>query len=393
MLKARALVVLPVAILLAMLATRAMTFQSPADHPLRQLQSLFPGHPAALIDGAMHDIGTAAAKGGAMPASAERAIVAAAREAPLAVEPFLVNGTIAQIAGDGRRAEALFLAARLRDPRAPAARYFLADRYLRTNRIAAGLNEMSVLATLSQSASQPLGPALAAYARTPGAIPQLRKFFVGAPANRDTTLDILSQDPANAAVVFALAPALPLHQSPSPTWPATLVHSLVIAGDYTAADDVWRQINGIHSRGLLYDPQFRDRTSAPPFSWQLTSGSAGVAAPSSGGGLDVIYYGREEIVLAAQLVRLGPGNFRLAMRLDAPLGASNLAWTVTCAAVSSQPLRRLPLNPATKGMVAASFAVPQASCPVQWIELRGKPGDTEQTSQVTISQLQLVAAS
>ena len=393
MLKARALVVLPVAILLAMLATRAMIFQSPADHPLRQLQSLFPGHPAALIDGAMRDIGTAAAKGGPMPASAERAIRVVAREAPLAVEPFLVNGTIAQIAGDGRRAEALFLAARLRDPRAPAARYFLADRYLRTNRIAAGLNEMSVLATLSQSASQPLGPALAAYARTPGAIPQLRKFFVGAPANRDTTLDILSQDPANAALVFALAPALPLHQSPSPTWPGTLVHALVIAGDYTTADDVWRQINGIQSRGLLYDPQFRDRTSPPPFSWQLTSGSAGVAAPSSGGGLDVIYYGREETVLAAQLVRLGAGNFRLAMRLDAPLGASNLAWTVTCAAVSSQALLRLPLTPTTKNMVAASFAVPQTSCPVQWIELRGKPGDTEQTSQVTISQLQLVPAS
>ena len=389
MLKTRALVVLPVAVLLATLAIRAMIFQSPADHPLRQLQPYFPGHPAALIDGAMHDIGAAAAKGGAMPASAEQAIDAAAHHAPLAVEPFLVNGTVAQMAGDGRRAEALFLAARLRDSRAPAARYFLADRYLRTNRIAAGLTELSVLASLSELASQPLGPALAAYARTPGAIPQLRKFFAGAPANRDTTLYILAQDAANASLVFALAPPLPLHQSPTPSWPATLVQSLVTAGNYAAADNVWRQISGIKDHGLLYDPQFRDRTSGPPFGWQLISSSAGVAAPATNGGLDVIYYGRDETALAAQLVLLGPGNYRLSMRIDAPLGAANLAWTITCSAVTNQPLLRLPLAP-TNGPVAANFTVPPTNCPVQGIALRGKPGETEQTSQVTIDQLQLV---
>ncbi len=389
MLRARTLVVLPVALLLAVIAVRAMVFLSPVDHPLRGLQPMFAGHPDALIDQAMREIGASAAKGGTMPASAHQAILIAARKAPLAPEPFLVGGTIAQIAGNGARAEVLFMAARLRDPRAPAARYFLADRYLHTNRIGAGLEEMAALARLSERASQPLGPALAAYARTPGSIPQLRRFFRGSPTNRDTTLDILAQDPANMGLVLALAPPLPLRQSPPPNWQVTLVRSLITAGNYAAAEDIWRRINGITNRGLLYDPQFRYSSAAPPFNWQLTSGSAGVAEASGGGGLEVIYYGREEAALAAQLVRLAPGTYHLAMRVEAPVSAAGLAWTVACAVGTKQALFRLPIDAAQKGALAANFTVPAGDCAMQSVELRGQPGDTSDTAQVTISDLKL----
>lgn len=393
MLSRRALVVLPVGLLLAIGAVRAMVFQSPVDHPLRALESMFRGHPDALINQAMRDIGTSAAKGGTMmPQSAQRALIAAARQAPLAPEPFLASGTMAQIAGDDRRSEALFLAARYRAPRAQAARYFLADRYLRTGRIAAGLKEMAVLVRLSEKASQPLGPALAAYAKTPGAIPNLRQFFRTAPGNRDLTLSILAQDPANADLVLALAPPLPIHQVPPPDWQAILINKLVLAGDFTAADDLWRRINGIRDRGLLYDPQFRDRSAAPPFNWQLASSGAGVAEASGGGGLDVIYYGREETTFAAQLLRLGPGTYRLAMRVDAPVSAHGLAWTVSCATGSNQKLLNLPLDKAVKGAVAATFMVPAGDCPAQYITLRGQPVDTQETAQVTVSSLSLTLA-
>ena len=169
MTKARGLLILPLAAIIAVFARRAMAFQAPVDHPLHSLRPMFPGHPQALIDRAMGDIGAAAAKGAGMPSSATQQMMIAARKDPLAPTPFLIEGTIAQLAGHDRRAEALFLAARWRDPRAPAARYFLADRYLRTNRIAAGLVEMAALARISERASQPLAPALAAYARSPGA--------------------------------------------------------------------------------------------------------------------------------------------------------------------------------------------------------------------------------
>ena len=67
MLKARALVVLPLAVLLSIGAVRAMTFVAPADHPLRALRATFAGHPDAATDRAMAEIGAAAGRGEAMP--------------------------------------------------------------------------------------------------------------------------------------------------------------------------------------------------------------------------------------------------------------------------------------------------------------------------------------
>ena len=168
-----------------------------------------------------------------------------------------------------------------------------------------------------------------------------------------------------------------------------MVSGLVTAGNYAAAEDAWRRIYGVRSRGLLHDPAFRDRISAPPFAWQLWSGSAGVAEASGSGGLEVIYYGREETQLARQLMRLAPGGYRLAMRVNAPTGADGVAWTVTCAAGGDTKLLQLPLAGARKGVLAAVLNVPPGSCPVQWIELRGRPGPTDATAQLTISNLEL----
>ena len=238
------LLVIPVAVLIAVFAVRAVVFQAPTDHPVHVLERWFEAHPDKLTDQAMREIGAAAAKGGVMPASASRAMAEVARQSPLSPIPFLVAGTTAQMDGNGQRAEALFVAARLRDPRAPAARYFLAERYFRTSRIAAGLVEMAALTALAEKASEPLAPALAAYARSPGAVPHLRRFFAGSPVARDRTLWALADNPANADLILALAPPLPARQSPPPDWPVRLVNSLIAADDYAGADRVWRRLNG-----------------------------------------------------------------------------------------------------------------------------------------------------
>jgi hypothetical protein len=390
MLRGRALIVLPVALLAAVAAIRAMTFVAPSDHPLRRLTPLFSGHPKALTDRAMGEIGAAAAKGAAVPQSARQDIAAVARKAPLAPEPFLVAGTLAQMAGDGARAEVLFLAARERDPRSPAARYFLADRYLKTNRILPGLIEAGALSRVAPQASAPLIPALAAYAATPGALGELRRFFRTAPQTRDLTLALLAGDPRNASLILALA-ATPTPGAKPPDWQASLVRSMVTAGDYAGAEAMWSRISGVANRGLLYNPQFRDNAGPPPFNWQLSSGNGGVAEASGGGGLDVIYYGRDEVSLAGQLVRLGAGRYRLAMRIDAPTSAAGVEWSIGCVGGNAS-LMALPLEAAQKGTLAGMFAVPPAACPAQWLELRGKPTDASQTAQVTISNLSLTPA-
>ena len=387
MLRARALVVLPLAVLLAVGAIRAMTFVAPSSHPLRVLASTFGSHPDALVNRAMGEIGTAAARGGTVPPSARDAIASVARKAPLAPDPFLVEGTIAEMVGDSSRAERLFLAARTRNPRSPGARYFLAERYLKTNRILPGLVETGALARLSEQASQPLIPALAAYARTPGAVPELRRFFKLSPVTRDKTLGLLAEDARNAPLILALAPEA-LDGAPPTDWHRQLIASLIASGDYAGAEAFWARIAGVAEHGLLYNPQFRASSALPPFNWQYASGTAGVAEPSGSGGLDVIFYGRAEVTLATQMLRLGAGRYRLAMRVDGPSRASGLAWTIQCVP-SNAPLVQLPLGTVGKGSIGGVFAVPAASCPAQLIELRGRPGESSETAQLMILDVKL----
>ena len=384
----RSVVVIPVALLLAFFAIRAMAFSAPRNHPLSMLRPFFPAYTDQLIERGMSEIGSAAAKATKIPAIPRLLMARAARQSPLAIEPFLVEGTVAQMDGAGSRAEALFLAAQARNPRAPAPRYFLADRYLRTNRIGQGLAQMSALSRLVSNGSQPLGPALAAYAQTPGAVPELRRFFATSPGLRDMTLSILANDIANAPLIMSLAPQGPVRQSPPPEWQGRLVRSLITAGNYSAADFVWRRITGITDRGLLHNPNFRDKSAPPPFNWQLTSGSAGVAEASATGGLDVIYYGREEVVLATQIVLLAPGQYSIAMRIKGASSASGLAWSISCITTNAE-LLRLPLEGEGKGAMGAAFTVPSTGCGAQNIELRGRPGDEPQTAQLTIFDLNL----
>lgn len=385
---ARALVALPVAGLLAVGAVRAMTFAAPSDHPLRALGPSFAGHPDAAIERAMTEIGGAAARGQGMPPTAIAAIDRVARRAPLSSEPFLVEGTVAQIAGDAARAETLFKAARTRDPRSQGARYFLAERYFQTDRILPGLIEMGALARLSERASQPLVPALVAYARTPGAIAQLRRFFVLAPKVRDQSLSLLAGDAKNAPLVLALMPD-PKSLSKDIDWPRRLVQSMVVAGDYAGAEAMWTRLSGVTDRGLLYNPQFADLAAPPPFNWTYGSASSGVAEPSGSGGLDVIYYGREDSTLASQMLRLAPGRYRLSMRIDGPTRANGVGWTILCYP-GPTTLLQLPLATVDKGPIAGSFAVPASGCAAQSIELRGRPPEVNETAQLSIFDLKLV---
>ena len=167
---------------------------------------------------------------------------------------------------------------------------------------------------------------------------ELRRFFRDSRrSTRDLTLSILAEDPRNADLILSLAPATSGRQSPPPAWQGSLVRSLVLAGDYSGAEAVWRRITGVRQPRPAVQSAFRDTSAPPPFNWQLTSGSAGVAEPSGAGGLDVIYYGREEAAFATQVLRLAAGRYRLAMRIEAPTSAAGLEWTVSC--VCAAPAR------------------------------------------------------
>jgi hypothetical protein len=293
---------------------------------------------------------------------------------------------VAQASGDEDRAERLFEEARTRDPRSEAARYFLADRYLRSGRTAAALSEMAVFSRLVPTAAEQFGPALASFARTPGVIPQMRRFFRSSPEFEPLVLSYLATDAGNADLILKLASPV----SGSHPWQEQIVAALVDREEYARARAVWGTISGVKApQARLFNPRFEAADAPPPFNWTFAS-SGGVAEPAGNGRLQIIYYGREDVVLAKQLLMLPPGRYRLGMQVQGQTGdGSAIAWTLTCL-----PQKRAILSlPVMQGQrtVAGDFMVPPG-CPAQQLELTGSIGEFPQSIDFTIGNLQLEAA-
>jgi hypothetical protein len=308
----------------------------------------------------------------------------AAVKEPLAPEPFLVRGVQAQLAGDEATAQEAFEAAQWRDPRSLPAAYFLADRYLRTGDIKHGLAEIAALGRLAPGGIYAIAPYLAQYAVNPATWPELRNLFRANPELGQIALIKLASDIATAPAVLALAD--PRQKAADAQWLAPLLTTLTKAGQYAKARAVWARMSGVPAEEPLHDSSFTDRTSPPPFNWELTSSTVGLAERQSGGRLHVVYYGQEDGFLAIQLTLLPPGGYRLSMQLlGDPARARSLSWSVWCDKAAQ------PLASATLDAVAArglQFRVP-AGCAAQWLKLGGASGDISQQTDVTIAGLRL----
>ena len=337
------------------------------------------GHPAVLRENAMRAIGGAAAAGGQVPQEARRAMRAAALRQPLNPEPFLVAGTVAEVEGRGDAAEQLFLAARERDPRSAGARYFLADRYFRTGRLRQGIGELAALSRIMPGASAALAPALASFAAEPRAAPLLKRFFRSSPESRDEVLGLLSADPANAGLIVAISAEAP-RTAPAPSWQSAIVRSLIDSGQPLRAREVWQRLAGVQAANGLFNGEFRNLPAPGPFNWTFASGDAGLVEPATGGGLQILYYGRADAVLASQDLLLAPGPYRL--HAQAAGDGAALRWRLSCAK-SAQLLAGMPVGGAT------DFTVPAGECPVQRIELLARAADDPRQVEVRVTRLTL----
>lgn len=346
---------------------------------------LWPSHPSVLTDKALLEIAKAASRGQKVSRATRADIRRIASRAPLSPDPYVIEGAIAETEGRGEAAERLLLAARDRDPRSRSARFLLADRFLRTGRIAAGLIEMQALVILQSQGGGAFSPALAAYARTPGAVPQLRAFFAKYPHAEAGILSLLANDAANADLVMALASD---RRSPNPDWRGILVSALAAEGQYSRAYSTWSELSGVRPARGLFNPGFATSAAPPPFNWQFPQSSEGVAEPDGKGGLDILYYGRAKAVLASQLLLLPAGRYRIAATVGGADGEDAMHWTVRCAR-DQKPLADLPLR---AGAHSATFSVPE-ECEAQWLELNGQPGETPRTSELNLKGLRLVKES
>jgi hypothetical protein len=386
---ARAAIVLVVAGIIAFQALRTATVHERGSDLAARL---WPGHPQVMTARAMADLGVAAARGEGVPPELLDRFHSIARRAPLAPEPFLVSGAMAQMRGLDPLAEQIFRAAVVRDPRSEAARYFLADRYLRTGRTSLALSEMAMLSRLLPEASLQFGPALASYARSRGAVDELKQFFLRSPEFEPVVLSELASDPQNAELVLDLWSGQTIDEPPNPDWRSALVNSLVERGDYIDARRIWARLSNANaSRHELHNAAFADDAAPAPFNWSFGS-KGGVAEPLGNGRLQVIYYGREDATLAEQLLVLPAGRYVLNFEASGDFGsAAPLEWRLRC--VPDGPtIMSAPLAPLRRGgKRATAFRVP-GGCSAQRLELAGIAGESPSSTTIEISRLRLTRA-
>lgn len=388
-LTARAFLVVIVGALLAMQVVRTAAVTDDASRATLTVR-LWPSHPAVLVDRTMGEIGARAARGQPLTPAILNQVEQIASKAPLAPEPFLIKGALAQVEQRQEYAEQLFTAARARDPRSVAARYFLADRYVRSGRTGQALAEIAALSQLFPQGMVGFGPALANFAQTAGAVPQLRRLFQSSPQLEPVVLSALANDARNAKLVLALWGRRQGSADPATAeWQAKLVGKLVEQGQFGSAYAIWRLVAGVgDSRGKLFNPGFVKSDVPPPFNWKLAT-DGGVVEPMRGDRLQVIYFGRNDAVLAEQLLLLAPGRYQLSMDISNPPGEGGaIAWSLACVP-GKDAIFRLPIE--RKGRLVVSFSVPQG-CAAQRLQLTGTPGDFPQSQDFSIGKVNLTRA-
>lgn len=369
-------------LLVALLAVRVAAVLAFSSSRPGLAEAIWPTHPGVQLGAGLRAIRASAVAGQAPPADAIQQVRAVARRDPLNSGPLLVEGTSAFAAGDLPRAESLLRAASRLDPLAPAPRFLLADLYFRQGQAEPGLAQVGFLLERFNGNAAPLVPALALFAVQPGAAEKLRPLLARQPIVRDQLLALLADNPEDLPTILAIAPRT---QAPGAEWQQRLLASLVAKADYGRAHALWRRFGRVTAEpGGLFNPRFLAGGPSPPFNWRLTSGAAGTAEAQSGGGLHLLYFGRDEAVLADQLLLLPPGSYSLSFTVRGePTG---LAWSLTCLPGTAR--QEAPLS---QGRL--EFFVPPSGCPAQRLELRGAMADYPRTVDLILSPVALTRRS
>ncbi len=339
-------------------------------------------------------------RGGLVSAPVKSRAFAAARQAPLAEEPFLLSAVDAIARKDRGRGEQLLLAARRRDPRASMVRLLLLDAYLRQDRIPEAAQEISALSGVAPKAGGLLMGELARLAETPETTASLEAALRKNPRFRNDLLQHLASKNADPDLILRLArniPPLPGATGPAP-WQGQLVTSLADRGEIQRAYELWRTFfapRAPEKKAGVYDPGLRKLPGGAPFGWHFPPSPAGLAELARPGSMQVDYYGRDGADLAAQLLMLAPGSYRLAVRAegDAEGEGSKLSWKLQCqsskAEIADLTLRKLTYAPR---VTAVNFTVPASGCSAQWLRLIGSAGEFPKGQNATISAVQISAA-
>ncbi len=307
------------------------------------------------------------------PANAPAAIAAAARllrRAPMADVPLAVAGQAFTIQGDMAAADAAMAALRARSPRNRMGRAWAAEEALKAGRYREAMIHADVLMALYPEKSGAILDWLVAVAANPRSHDALRAQIGTHPAWADAFVRKLGATAPDSALTYDLNRLVPAAQS-------AYLSRLARDGRYEEAFLAWLDFLPSGQRVVWpYDSAFKGSPGAPPFNWTLEGDGAEYAR---GGGLYTVFRGRRSGVIAAQIMLLGAGDYRLEAVMDGETRARGGAfrWTLTCLPADA-PLAALQIRDLVEGKprrYLSRFSVPPTGCGVQRLALEGVSGE------------------
>jgi hypothetical protein len=169
-----------------------------------------------------------------------------------------------------------------------------------------------------------------------------------------------------------------------------LLVRLVDGGEFANARALARRFGrAAGGATLVADENFGDERAHYPFGWAVSEGEALGARRDIQRGSPVLDYhanSAEGGQVAAQVLMLSPGTYRLATRVGRAASADlQPMWVLACPG-TSKPLATLELPARDLGVSARSVSIP-ADCPAQWLVLIVRPALNTQSGSVARVEL------
>jgi hypothetical protein len=287
--------------------------------------------------------------------------------------------------GDGARAAALERQAIRVEPRTRLAWLARLQREMGHGAAIAATDSALRLLAIDPRRYASYLPVLAILARDRATTAAIARVLERRPIWRTPFLRLLATDRIDSAIRYALvtpATARATANAPTGADDAGFVNDLANGGDIERAYLAWLSLlpdAALSHGGIPYDGGFDGLPGPPPFNWQLTPSDTDHAALTAGT-LEISYAGRQQAVLASQIVLpRANARYRIASVLAAadrptPDGGT-LVWQLSCLP-ERIPLAELPLDRSRLGMQrGAPFVVPAQGCNAAVLALVGRPND------------------
>jgi hypothetical protein len=136
--------------------------------------------------------------------------------------------------------------------------------------------------------------------------------------------------------------------------------------------------------GPIADPTFLDEAARYPFGWAITGGEAFGARRDRERGQPVLTYhanSAEGGQIAAQVLALRPGKYRLATRVARADAAQLQPWWLVSCTGRTTPLILLPVSSTDQGVTSGRFSIPR-DCQTQWLVLVVRPALQQQAGSI-----------